>query len=439
MTACVKHNDILDVVLSYADNIGRVLTSNNGQIRRYVWSTGNLLAAYDGVPVGHGNSVAFYPDDGCLYIAPIWDYSQDGRPEAKYIYKFNPLTQETTKLYTGDEDVFGISYDYDAGKLYMMAWGLHLLVLENGTLTRVCSITNPWGSNESLQDFAIRDGIITLTSARDSGIIYRLEDDEAVLVERFNFLPVDTQFIFKLGEVEGMEYDENGHLICSFLRPVSGAGKSSVVGPPAVPARQMTCGFITEIVTSSGPVPYAKPLSFRNEAISQTFYCQDDAYSNLRLPNNYSIRKLEQRNAFVDPIPRVQLRGDLKGYGADNYIEIITPLILDMYGQEISNCRGLRLYADLKIVGNGTLDFSGGAGNSIYCYRGGVWIVNSANLTVYVDASGNNNFINPGGETQMIYDGGTITNEGTGGDLYVYQTEREQYALYVGSRKVAFS
>lgn len=432
VTAVCMYNDIVYVVRSYADNVGRALLSNAGVINTYDFATKHLIDTH-AVTVGHGNSICFNPDDGMLYVVPIWDYSQSGRPAVNYIYKINPQTWVETSVSTTidgvDKTVFGVSYDHVKGKMYAMAWGLELLEYENGAFKSVCEFSTPFETGEDLQDFAVKDGVFTLTSARNSLVNYLLSEGQLNVISKANICDTDSQYIFQLGEVEGMEYDEDGHLICSFLKYVASAAKSASGG---VPARQMTCGFITELVTGSGPKPYKKPLAFRNAALSLT-YNLIPSNTDLVLPNGYSVRQIQQREAFITPIPRVQMQEDLEGTGIANYIDITSPLVLDMNSKKISNTHGFRLYADLKIVGTGTLDVNGASAGAIYCLRGGLWLTTSANLTVKISASGQNNFVNPGGEPSLIWDGANVTQEGEGGDLYIYNAVRERYKFHVGS------
>ena len=197
--------------------------------------------------VGHANSVAF---DGTNYfIAPIWQYDSNGETPITKIYEYT-----SSMTYVGEINtpaVFtGISYDPITGKLYGYQ-NAGVYIFDNGAFQYYCTIHDyPW--QEDLynnryynQDFAVYDNQFYISSPYGNILHGLLEEYDSYITDSYYVANLDSTGRYILGELEGMEFDANGHLFASMYTTIPGNLKDAfVVELPVNQVPQFSTGIL---------------------------------------------------------------------------------------------------------------------------------------------------------------------------------------------------
>lgn len=168
------------------------------------------VTGYYSIETGHANSAAYDPVGNKIYLAPIWDYTGNPPilPYATYLYQFTPGSNTVTKI-TVPEPIMSVSYDLVESKLYALAYSGVIYEIDTATyiFTAAKTIGRPTEYN---QDFAIHDGKWVVSSPSGYFIVGTLANDEVAIMDVSH---IDSSYMFVWGEIDGMEFNENGNLI----------------------------------------------------------------------------------------------------------------------------------------------------------------------------------------------------------------------------------
>lgn len=405
---------------------------NTGCIREWNMSDGSIRST-NNVTTGHANSCCYNPENAILYIAPTWDYSQEDRPDANYLYKVNPSNYSVAKVNTGSVNALGLAYDYADGTMYMLGYDyvLYKWDISNDTYTEYLDLSSI-GINRItgalMQDIAVYDKTLYWTTARNQlGVIKLYETPK--LFRFFNIDTYDSNNMFDMGEMEGINFDEDGHLLASFFANTgTTVSKHSIGGGYSY--RNVT-NFICEIPTDIA-APYNKFYLPAN-IVNQTFTISGNGNS-FKLPNGYTLQTMFQFNALVNKPRRISLGADISAqYGCPRLV-LLDDLVINLNGHTISYWNGFQANGGcLTIEGTGTISMMDDYDEVFYVGRGGLITAGGANLTLQGLTEKNNNYINAGSLSQLIIDNATVSGNVT---PMVYNMERERYAVYSGARKI---
>ena len=188
-------------------------SSNAGHCRTVsIVNNQDNYASYQTLNIGHANSAAYDTNDNKIYLAPVFDYSSGTQAEAHYICKFSPGSTSVTNIAT-PEWCMAVSFDNVSETLYILAYGtndigkIYKFDESDNSFELVKSIERDYEYN---QDFAIRDGKFCISSPSGYIFIGTLDTDEQTIV---NLSKTDSSRLFVYGELDGMEFDANGHLL----------------------------------------------------------------------------------------------------------------------------------------------------------------------------------------------------------------------------------
>lgn len=227
------------------------------------------------IELGHANSVAYDEKSGIVYIAPLWDFrNEEYEPTGvkrvvNYLltynldFEFNTITQEVGRELT-PANIAGVSYDHVKNKLYCIDFSRNIyerLEGEDGeynydgdipvrTHWKLVStvdfsdvpIGGYWGGAYN-QDFAVHNAIFYISSNRQNIVYGKIEEGSSKISGELLVTPLDSFCRFRLGELEGMEFDANGRLFaCDYV------GLTGVVAD----------GFVVELPVNQEPFGMTK-------------------------------------------------------------------------------------------------------------------------------------------------------------------------------------
>ena len=425
-----KYGDRLWTVNGVSVVSGTTKQSNIGRIIEWSFSNGTKINDIS-IKTGHANSCCYNPNNNCLYIAPTWDYETEGRPSANYIYKVNTSSYTEEKISTGTVNALGLAYDYVTDTMYLMGYNniLYTYDINNNTITEYVDLSDIGVNNISgalMQDIAIHNDIMLWTTARNQCSEFDIENKR--LIKTVNIDTVDSNNIFNMGESEGLNYDNNGHLMISFIKNNSpNVTKHSIDNY----TYRGSTNFICEIPTKY-TMPYNK-FFLPDFIVNQTFTVLDN-YSNWHLPNAYTLNTIHQFNCLVSKPKRLSLGSDFTGTNHNPRISIFDEVILNLNGHRLTGFNGFGISGGkLTIEGTGEIEMISNYDEVFYAGRGGLTLAASANITLENIVNKNSSFINAGSTSQMITDFATVTADAP---LKINTEERERFAVYVGARKI---
>lgn len=215
-SACVLNNGVFVCVNAPTDDKAISQGSGLGKIALYDVLNNVKLTEYN-VLVGHGNSIAF--DGTYYYIAPIWEYTADGKTFTNNIYKYNTgfaLVEEIVM----PMPIMGLSFDQTTNTLYALDYSGFIYKIENDIATTYSIISN-WNtyySNENIsiqryynQDIAVNNGEFYVSSPFGNILHGKLISGNSLITDYMQMFETDSANRFTLGELEGFEF-VNGHL-----------------------------------------------------------------------------------------------------------------------------------------------------------------------------------------------------------------------------------
>lgn len=210
-----------DTLADEKDSSGNVTTQHNKEITSF----------QKRIKVGHANSIAYDTVNGKIYIAPVWEQSSGTQSFIQKLYVYN-----TSFTYQNDietpKSVMGVSYDHVTSSLYCYCYRnsgtqiheVYKLVNNSWVLYTTINLTDIIQCEDYNQDFAVYNNRFYISSPRGNMLtgILKQGSGESKVMTAFIVTNFDSTGRFRLGELEGMEFDPDGHLYAnSFITFVS--------------------------------------------------------------------------------------------------------------------------------------------------------------------------------------------------------------------------
>lgn len=213
-SATVKVGNTFICVNAPTDETAISRGSGVGIISIYDLTTNAKLTEYS-VLTGHGNSIA--TDGTNFYIAPVWEYSGEGKTFTNSVYKYSStfvLIAEINAPYP----IMGLSYDESTNKLFALDYSGNIYTLTNNTFIPYTVITN-WNdfyAHEDItntryynQDFAVNNSEFYISSPFGNILHGLLKLSTCEITDFMQLLNTDSSCRFITGELEGFEFTDN--------------------------------------------------------------------------------------------------------------------------------------------------------------------------------------------------------------------------------------
>ena len=174
--------------------------------------------------VGHANSCAYDSNTGTVYVVPLRDYSVTPSVVAQYVYAYDATDFSYIGTVSTPTSIQAISFDPVAKKLYYYGYHGRIYVRDTDAAdgwTVICWVKTdnlslaPRPNTHSFdQDFAVYDGRFYLSSAHGNVCTGRVYSTNPAIPETgWTIAKLDSTARFYLGEPEGLEFTDDGHLI----------------------------------------------------------------------------------------------------------------------------------------------------------------------------------------------------------------------------------
>lgn len=197
---------------------------NTGTVRVFSRVSNALYATYTNVQLGHGNSVAY--DGEHIYVLPLNTYTNGASARSNKLYVFDTNMSDRREWTLPTYYPYGVSYDFVNHKLYYVdaqnndpTIKLYVYDADQQTWSNVFSLSNAQfpsvaGSDVYWQDFAVRDDV--LIAVKLDGTSYTIKfdasDNTAKIAGTFRIAANSAGGMWKMGEIEGVEFDTEGRL-----------------------------------------------------------------------------------------------------------------------------------------------------------------------------------------------------------------------------------
>ena len=230
-SCCVKVGSILYAVDAPNNDWAKAQSSNEGRVLKFDLET-NTLVSTKAITTGHANSMTYCPDNNRIYLNPGGVYENGERVSSKFIYEYDTDFNLQQQITIPDTMAMSVTYDHATHKLYVLTMSSedacktrYLYEMIGGAFelrgsydsseyeSGVSGTTN-YGYN---QDIAIYNSRIYLSSPSGHCMIGTIPEDGSTIVFTKSFIinRADNKLRWRLGETEGWEFDQDGHLICT--------------------------------------------------------------------------------------------------------------------------------------------------------------------------------------------------------------------------------
>lgn len=219
-SSCIKaDNDFIVFDAPTNDTASQQQSAGVGYARRFSIS-GNYHYSDNQIVCGHANSAAYDYINEFIYIAPIWDFSSGSPITIKKLYKYdaNLLFIEAIDTPIVPQSV---SFDPATGTLYIgggTPYSLYKYNTDSQSFEFISIIPLPEehirGDRSYQQDLAIWNNNFYISSPYGNIIHGFIDEDaeEQSITDSFYLGLTDSTGLYQLGELEGMEFDKDGHL-----------------------------------------------------------------------------------------------------------------------------------------------------------------------------------------------------------------------------------
>lgn len=402
-----------------------------GNVRVFDTTLNSQIYFKDNIKVGHANSIAYDEVLDKFWLTPMFTYNQGEKTNLNAIYLYNSNFTSYTEINTPSR-VYGVSYDSVTQTLYYFNHDDGVLTLyryDRNTQTFSTFKNIDWSiiarnNTITLQDFAVNNSVIYISTITGFVMVGNITDADTVILDRsFAVHPHDSQNLWYTGELEGMEFDQNGYLYCVKNAYFGYTGKG-------VTGENKCDAFICNIPLKNS----FEDQDYYAFKIHPTLYIRDDTVSAFKLAIA-DIRSLHQLNFLNDRFATVEIHAhNLEEYD----VEIINRDVLIRFMGD-SSYKVNRIYCmsskiNLKVNGTSRLEFT----DTDHC-------INQAHrtceITLVVDTNAfviiqpNARFIQSSTDRYRF-------NFGSGGNLTSVRLENSQIEPYhstVGSQVFAFA
>lgn len=381
--SCVRVGSIMYMLFS-------ATTANNTSYLRAFDMVTNTLSFERVVEFGHANSVAYDDVNGHFYVSPLYDYDNN-QALLNRLYRFDSnwgsrtaidlanvpmgvsFDSVTKNLYyitkQGANDTYGIyKYDYDTSQFELWT------SIENDELLNVRNIN-------TIQDFTVNDDTFYIVTPE--GTLYEfglIGENTLVKTNTYLISYVDAGEYFKYGEVEGLEFDSNGHLYNA---------RNAVLATPDDEAYPYNDAFVTELFTK-------KTCSIANQHVQRaalTFTISATSMAKFHLART-ELRTLSQIMFINANIPGCVITVQAGTTLTEKVCTIRNKPSITLRNNGTLNIQQLAAYGtNLYIINYGTINFNG---SSVYEYA-----IDSATTGCQVFIR-NNGTINANGYTYLF-------------------------------------
>jgi len=176
------------------------------------------------VVLGHANSITYDPNRGKFLVAPLYDTSSGELIYWPVLFEYDVTFTNYSRI-TTDVTISGISYDHVTGKVYCFGVDDKLYELTNDNNLVFVNECNVRDNDQGLhvQDLAVNSGVWYISNTQGNIATGLIGVDNAKNV--FDIAKQGTFQLFNLfGEVDGMDFNANGNLICTSDERVQSAG-----------------------------------------------------------------------------------------------------------------------------------------------------------------------------------------------------------------------
>lgn len=313
---CVRVADLVYSFMSdsYSDTNSMVIVNNLAT---------NSRAWTKQVALGHANSCAWDERRQCFWIAPHYLYSNGNQVATNNVYMYDPLFNARVDVNIGSQ-VYALSCDSVTGRVYAMTNAhdsvIKILALEPGAATNQWTLYTTINANDItrtgnttvLQDFAVHDDVMYLVRNEGTGYILDMKNGDDVINplqvnDVFTIEAVLSQNTFELGEVEGIEFGDDGILYNArnSLYGITGDGNHY----------QLNNAFVTALNVAGK----AYPTNYYNQTVYNTLTLSADTQAEFCLGRSH-IRSLNQLNHIKMSYSRVNIDGTVNEY---HYVRLI--------------------------------------------------------------------------------------------------------------------
>lgn len=243
---------------AYHDNKVYTLSPDNyenyGVLRCFDLSS-NRLSYTRQVPAGHGNSLCYDAVRDCFWCAPIYSYVNGSSSGASYVYKYDATFANTVTVPLPAPMQF-VSFDHITNMLYCgnyaadNTWTIYRMQPDETEFAQYITIPGAIFQNgiESMpwQDCCVNNDVLYL--CRPVGALFAVDmNDPTKLIGTYQIGAIDVNGAWKYGEVEGIEFGENGAIYnarngdCAIKNPDSNWN--------------VNCSFVTTLNTKKACIP----------------------------------------------------------------------------------------------------------------------------------------------------------------------------------------
>lgn len=255
--------------------------SDTGRVRIYSLSS-NAFEREVAIYCGHCNSVAYDTKLQKFFIAPVFTYLTGVRQNSNILITYDE-TFTSSGTVSMPVQIMGVSFDSANEQLYALGYN-HVVYKYNyatnlfeawSTIDFTGVATSFTGNETYNQDFAVYNNQFFISAPRGNILTGVLTEDTCKVVFGFNVGHLCNNNNFFLGELEGFEFDVDGHLFASMYTQLTGS---------------MYNGFMVEIQTGITP-PYIPDQGGVYSVSNETLELRN--WTQFRLPV-YQIRSLNQ-------------------------------------------------------------------------------------------------------------------------------------------------
>lgn len=201
-----------EVVISTPFNI---TTTNMGKVEFISIENNEKRVFADKYAIlGHANSIAYYPADDVFVVAPLYDYSNGTESLWSVLLIYDTTFTTFTTVHT-DVVISGVAYDYATGKVYCFGIDDKLYEFVDNDLVYMndCNVRSA-DNGLHVQDLAVHDGMWYISNTQGNIAYGLIGVDNPQNI--FDIMKFDTFQAFTLfGEIDGMNFNEKGSLICT--------------------------------------------------------------------------------------------------------------------------------------------------------------------------------------------------------------------------------
>lgn len=212
----------------------------------------NLLLSTKTIMLGHANSCAYDSVRHRIWIVPMSTYSAGVSTNTNAIYYYDEsLSSMSTVEFPDETMLWSVSFDHVTRDLYVFTaysgYGpikVYRMRENEATFTLYTTIddaaldTSITNTVYVLQDVAVRDGIAYVAKPEGTVLCFDMNNSNK-LVWTFRIGMSDIGGIWKYGEIEGLEFDELGHLYNA---------RNALTGYSVSGAHHsVNCSFVTEL------------------------------------------------------------------------------------------------------------------------------------------------------------------------------------------------